>query len=79
MPRYLVTRQERWDQLVLIDALTEEDAKRRVAKGAGVISSDPEFVDYINKENWNAERLEIDGEEETPEAEDETDAPPAAG
>lgn len=57
MPRFLVTRQERWDQMVLIDALTEEDAKRRAYKGLGVISSDPEFVDYINRENWNVERL----------------------
>lgn len=74
MPRFLVTRQERWDQMVFIDALTEEDAKRRVAKGLGVISSDPEFVDYIYKENWNAERLE--GEVEV---EDESEETPPAG
>jgi len=52
MPKYfLVERQERWTQLVEVEAETEQEALDKAYNGDCVINSDPEFVEFIHKEN----------------------------
>ena len=52
MPKlFLVERQERWNQLVHVEAETEQEALDQAYEGNGEIHSDPEFVEFIHKEN----------------------------
>lgn len=52
MPKlFLVERQERWCQLVQVEAETAKEALDVAYDGGGTIHVDPEFVEFIHKEN----------------------------
>ena len=53
MPKrvFLVERQERWNQLVEVEAETFHEALDKAYNGDCTVNSDPEFVEFIHKEN----------------------------
>lgn len=55
---FLVTRIERWDQLVQVEAETAEEAKDIAYDGGGEIHCDPEFVEFTNKETADVREFE---------------------
>lgn len=54
---YLVTRIERYEQLVEVEAVSEEAALRLVRDGYGTINSDPEFHSFTDSSNWTVEEV----------------------
>jgi len=55
---YIVKRQERWEQLVQVEAATKNEALDKVYNGYGEIYCDAEFVEFIQKENAEVEELD---------------------
>lgn len=55
MPSYLVTVKEVWDQLVRVDANSEEDAIKRVRDGAGTYLENPEYSRTLDSDGWKVE------------------------
>ena len=55
MPKYIVTRQERWDTLIEVEAPHMGKAAQRARDGEGDILGDAEFVEYINTDSWEVE------------------------
>jgi len=52
MPKYfLVERQERWNQLVQVEAETPQEALDKAYTADCEIFCDAEFVEFIHKEN----------------------------
>lgn len=52
MPKiFLVERQERWNQVVHVEAENEQEALDKAYDGNCEIHVDPEFVEFIHKEN----------------------------
>lgn len=58
MTKYVVKRQERWDQLVLVDAESHEQARHLAAEGYGEIDSDPEYIGNLDKADWEVKEVE---------------------
>ncbi len=54
---YLVTRIERYEQIVEIEATSEEVALDLVREGYGTINSDPEFHSFTDSSNWTVEEV----------------------
>jgi hypothetical protein len=48
---FIVERQERWNQLVQVEADTEQEALDKAYDGNCTMHVDPEFVEFIHKEN----------------------------
>lgn len=59
MPKYLVNVLEVWNRSVIIDASTEEEAKRTVRNGGGEDQEDSfEYIECLPEEDWLVEELE---------------------
>jgi len=54
---YFVTRIERYEQLVEVEALSPEGALQLVRDGYGTINSDPEFHSFTDSSNWAVEEV----------------------
>jgi hypothetical protein len=56
MPKlFIVERQERWTQIVYVEAETSQEALDKAYDGGGDINDDAEFVEFIHKENATVE------------------------
>jgi len=54
---YLITRIERYEQLVEVEATSKEEALRLAADGYGTINSDPEFHSFTDSSLWTVEEV----------------------
>jgi hypothetical protein len=54
---YLVTRIERYEQLVEVEAPSKEEALRLAADDCGTINSDPEFHSFTDSSTWAVEEV----------------------
>lgn len=63
MTKYLVFPQEVWVRGVLIEAATEEEAKRLVRNGGGEDQEHLfEYVECLPEEDWLVEEIVVDKE-----------------
>jgi len=61
MPKlFCVERQERWNQLVYVEASNAQEALDKAYNGDCEINDDPEFVEFIHKENATVSLAEGD-------------------
>jgi len=54
---YYVTRVERYEQLVEVEAVSEEAAVLLVNAGCGIINSDPVFHSFTDSSLWDVEEV----------------------
>jgi hypothetical protein len=58
MPKlFRVERQERWTQIVSVEAETAQEALDNAYGGLCEIHDDPEFVEFIHKENATVKEI----------------------
>lgn len=57
MSNFVVTKLEKWRQVVLVeDVDTPEEAKQRAAEGFYTMAGDPEFENDIDSADWKVEK-----------------------
>ena len=55
---YLVTRIERWEQLIEVRATSPEEARRLAKQDYGMVNDDPVFHSYTDESLWTVEEIE---------------------
>lgn len=55
---YFITRIERWEQLVEVEARSEQEALLRAKDDCGTINSDPVFHSFTDSFDWTVEEVE---------------------
>lgn len=58
MKNYIVVREDRYVQEVLIEAASPEEARRKVANGGGDELEVPIWVDTVNDNAWEVKESE---------------------